>query len=89
MGARQLVEIAKAIGRRARVLVLDEPTAALTRAESARLFEVLADLKRRGLAIVFISHHLDDVQAVADRITVLRDGQRVGTWAKADLPPTA
>jgi ABC-type sugar transport system ATPase subunit len=86
VGARQLVEIAKAIGREARVLVLDEPTAALTRAEAARLFDVLADLKRRGLAIVFISHHLDDVQRVSDRITVLRDGRRVGTWNTDDLP---
>jgi ABC-type sugar transport system ATPase subunit len=87
VGARQLVEIAKAIGREARVLVLDEPTAALTKAEAARLFDVLADLKRRGLAIVFISHHLDDVQRVSDRITVLRDGRRVGTWNTCDLPP--
>jgi ABC-type sugar transport system ATPase subunit len=87
VGARQLVEIAKAIGRDARVLVLDEPTAALTKAEAARLFRVLDDLKRRGLAIVFISHHLDDVQRVSDRITVLRDGLRVGTWGTPDLPP--
>jgi ABC-type sugar transport system ATPase subunit len=79
-GQRQLVEIAKALGRNARILVLDEPTAALTRAEGARLFEVLNDLKRQGLAIVYISHHLDEVFAIADRITVLRDGSRVGTW---------
>ena len=86
-GQRQLVEIAKALGRKASTLVLDEPTAALARAEAARLFDVLRDLKARGLAIVYISHHLDEVARLADTITVLRDGERVGTWAAADLTP--
>jgi ABC-type sugar transport system ATPase subunit len=84
-GQRQLVEIARALGRRARVLVLDEPTAALSRAEAGRLSKVLADLKSRGLAILYISHHLDEVARIADRITVLRDGSRVGTWEAAEL----
>jgi ABC-type sugar transport system ATPase subunit len=84
-GQQQLVEIARALGRQARVLVLDEPTAALTRAEAEALFGVLRDLRAKGLAIIYISHHLDEVRALADRITVLRDGARVGTWEAAEL----
>ncbi len=75
-----------ALGRQARVLVLDEPTAALTRAESARLFALLRPLRERGLAIVYISHHLDEIDHLADRISVLRDGRKVGTWNARDLP---
>jgi ABC-type sugar transport system ATPase subunit len=86
-GQRQLVEIARALSRNARVLVLDEPTAALSRTEANRLFEILRDLRSQGLAIVYISHHLDEVIAIADNITVLRDGSRVGTWPTAELPP--
>ncbi|WP_165244138.1 sugar ABC transporter ATP-binding protein [Paludisphaera soli] len=80
IGQRQQVEIAKALGRDVRVLVLDEPTAALSRAEAERLFAVLRDLRARGLAILYVSHHLEEVFAIADRITVLRDGSRVGSW---------
>lgn len=86
-GQRQLVEIAKALSRDARVLVLDEPTAALTAAETQRLFQVVGELRTRGLAIIYISHHLDEVAEIADRITVLRDGRRVGTWRASELSP--
>ncbi len=85
IGTRQLVEIAKALSWAAKVLVLDEPTAALSRAEVERLFEALADLKKQHIAIVYISHHLDEVNEIADRVTVLRDGRRVGTWLARDL----
>ncbi|MGC8643844.1 MAG: sugar ABC transporter ATP-binding protein [Isosphaeraceae bacterium] len=84
IGQRQQVEIAKALGRRVRVLVLDEPTAALSRAEADRLFEILNQLCTRGLAVLFVSHHLEEVFAIAHRITVLRDGRRVGTWPRAE-----
>jgi simple sugar transport system ATP-binding protein len=83
---QQLVAIARALEDDARVLVLDEPTASLDAQETQRLFDILRDLKSRGLAIVFISHFLDQVYEIADRITVLRNGRRVGVGATADLP---
>ncbi len=78
VGAQQLVEIAKALSLRARVLVLDEPTSALSEHDAQRLFGLLATLKARGTAIVYISHRLAEVQQIADEISVLRDGQLVG-----------
>ncbi|NHU85655.1 sugar ABC transporter ATP-binding protein [Kocuria sp. JC486] len=74
---QQLVEIAKALSQDARLLILDEPTAALTGREIDALFEVVDDLKRRGVGMVFISHHLDEIPRIGDSISVLRDGQFV------------
>jgi ABC-type sugar transport system ATPase subunit len=88
IGQRQQVEIAKALGRQVRVLVLDEPTATLSRAEADRLFQILRELRARGLAVLYVSHHLEEVFAIADRITILRDGRRVGTWATSELTLT-
>ncbi len=79
MGKRQLVEIAREISKRGRVLILDEPTSSLTSQESERLFQVLERLKQQDLAIVFISHRLNEVMRVADRVTVLRNGQTVAS----------
>jgi len=79
VGSQQLVEIAKALGKNARVLILDEPTAALAEHEVAILLNLLRDLRRRGIACIYISHKLDEVFAVADRITVLRDGASITT----------
>jgi ABC-type sugar transport system ATPase subunit len=79
MAERQLVEIAKAVSSNVRVLLLDEPTSALSDRESRRLFAVIRDLTDSGVAVVYVSHRLPEVVEIADRITVLRDGARVET----------
>ncbi|MDB5324529.1 MAG: D-xylose transport ATP-binding protein XylG [Phycisphaerales bacterium] len=84
IGYRQLVEIAKALGKKSRVLILDEPTAALTEQEVDVLLDIIRDLRARGIAIVYISHKLDEVFAIADRITVLRDGASVASLAASE-----
>jgi D-xylose transport system ATP-binding protein len=81
-GQQQLIEIAKALSKEARILILDEPTAALTDAESDALFRVLRRLREKGIGIVYISHRLEEVFELSDRITVLRDGRTVGTTDK-------
>ncbi|MBL8792385.1 MAG: sugar ABC transporter ATP-binding protein [Planctomycetia bacterium] len=78
VAGQQLVEIARALILDVRVLVLDEPTSSLTREDAQRLFDLMRRLKARGVTVVYISHFLEEVQAVADRFTVLRDGQSVG-----------
>jgi ribose transport system ATP-binding protein len=83
---QQLVEIAKALSFRSRVLIMDEPTAALNDAEVADLFEIIARLKAGGTGIVYISHKLDELKRIADRVTVMRDGEYVGTVPAADTP---
>ena len=87
---RQLVAIAKALRRQCRVFILDEPTAALEKREIERLFAVLARMKAQGTAIIYISHHLDEVVTIADRCTILRDGRvaavsRRGAFSVHDL----
>lgn len=85
IGQQQLVEIAKALSQNAKILVLDEPTAALTETEVETLFGILRDLRSRGVGMIYISHKLDEVFAMSDRITVLRDGRTVGTSFAKDL----
>lgn len=82
---QQLVEIAKALSVDAKVIVLDEPTATLTRREISALFTLLKKMKQRGLGIIYISHRLEEIEQIGDRVTVLRDGKLVGTWNAADV----
>lgn len=82
---QQLVAIARAIDRSAEVLVLDEPTSSLDRDEATRLFDLLRKLRDEGMSIVFVSHFLDQVYAVSDSITVLRNGRKVGDWPVSEL----
>ncbi|WP_426149285.1 sugar ABC transporter ATP-binding protein [Pseudomonas sp. DC3000-4b1] len=81
---QQFVEIAKALALDARLLILDEPTATLTPGEAELLFDVMRQLKRQGVAMIFISHHLEEIFQVCDRITVLRDGANAGALDTAD-----
>jgi ribose transport system ATP-binding protein len=76
---QQMVEIAKALSFNSRVLIMDEPTAALNSAEIAELFKIIRELKSRGVGIIYISHKMDELKQIADRVTVLRDGEYVGT----------
>lgn len=85
VGVQQRVEIVKALYRNARILVLDEPTAVLTPQEARDLFRIMRDLTERGVSIIFITHKLKEVLAIADRITVMRRGKVVGTTTPADV----
>ena len=86
LALQQMVAIARAIDVAARVLILDEPTSSLDAREVQALFAVLRRLRQDGLGIIFVTHFLDQVYEVSDRITVLRDGRYIGTWVAADLP---
>ena len=79
MPEQQLVEIARALGAEARILIMDEPTASLSDKEVDRLFRVIGDLKSHGVGIIYISHRLEELPQIADRVTALRDGVLVGT----------
>src|SRR5690606_18640521 len=83
---QQMVEIAKALSYRSRVLIMDEPTAALNDAEIAELFTIINRLKAEGVGIVYISHKMDEIKRISDRVTVMRDGEYVGTVPAAETP---
>jgi len=83
---QQMVEIAKALSYRSRLLIMDEPTAALNDAEIAELFAIIRKLKSEGVGIIYISHKMDEIKRISDRVTVMRDGAYVGTVAAADTP---
>ena len=86
ISVQQTIEIAKALAFDARIIVMDEPTSALTRPEVERLFAIIAELKANGCGIIYISHKMEEIYRIADRITVLRDGAHVGTASAAELP---
>ena len=85
LGRKQMVQIAKALSVDARVLIMDEPTSSLSRRETENLFRVIRDLKASGVSILYISHRLAEVEALADRVVVLRDGERVGELPREEI----
>ncbi|MQA10187.1 MAG: ATP-binding cassette domain-containing protein [Pseudonocardiaceae bacterium] len=87
VGMQQMVEIARAVSERARILVLDEPTAALSRAEAGQLYRLVDEMREDGVGLVYISHRMEEVWQLADRVTVFRDGARIGTRDKDDVRP--
>lgn len=87
VGEQQLVEIARALSLDARILIMDEPTSALADTEVQQLFEVVRDVRRHGVSVLYISHRLEELAGIADRATVLRDGGIVGTVTVADTAP--
>ncbi|MDQ3254996.1 MAG: sugar ABC transporter ATP-binding protein [Acidobacteriota bacterium] len=82
---RQLIEIAKALSQNARILIMDEPTSSLTLTETARLLDVIRELKAQGVSVIYISHRLSEVEEIADRVVVLRDGRPAGTLARGEV----
>ena len=84
---QQLVEVARALSVEARVLIMDEPTASLSRGEVERLFAVVEQLKRRGVAMMFVGHRMEEIYRIADRVVVLRDGRQVGMAPIGEMPP--
>ncbi len=85
VGEQQMVEIARALSMDSRIIIMDEPTAALTEREVERLFRIVGDLKARGLSIIYVTHRLQEVSQICDRVTVLRDGKRVGGGSVGEL----
>lgn len=84
VGKQQMVEIAKAVSHDSKILILDEPTAALTQTEVEELFAIMKDLKAKGIGMIYISHRMDEISRISDRITVMRDGEYVGTLITKD-----
>ena len=81
----QMVEIAKAVSANCKVLILDEPTSSLTANEVESLFRIMRELKEQGVALVYISHKMDEIKVIADEVTIMRDGQYIGKWDVANM----
>jgi ABC-type sugar transport system ATPase subunit len=86
---QQMVEIARALSINAKILIMDEPTSSLTLAEVAELFRIVRQLRDNGTAVIFISHRLEELFELADRVTILRDGRYVGTQPLRMSPPSS
>lgn len=87
LGAQQMVEIAKALSFQSKVIIMDEPTSAITEQETAKLFEIIRSLKAKGIAIIYISHRMEEIYEICERVVVLRDGCNVGEGLSKDLEP--
>jgi len=87
VSVRQMIEIAKALAYDARIIIMDEPTSALNELEVKRLFQIIQDLKHKRYGIIYISHRLEEIYEISDRISVLRDGKHIGTAKADDLSP--
>ncbi|WP_126428605.1 sugar ABC transporter ATP-binding protein [Brevibacillus marinus] len=87
VGAQQMVEIAKALSFQAKVIIMDEPTSAITEQETAKLFEIIRSLKAKGIAIIYISHRMEEIYEICDRVVVLRDGCNAGGGWSKELKP--
>ena len=85
IGRQQMVEIAKAISTHAKIVIMDEPTSSLSQHESEQLFQVIRQLRDQGVAIIYISHRLGEVRDLADRVTVLRDGENAGRLKQGEI----
>ena len=85
IGLQQLVEIAKALSVHARILIMDEPTSSLSQHETAALFRVIENLKKQGVSIIYISHRLSEIKEIADRVSVLRDGENAGELTREEI----
>ncbi|MHA0855348.1 sugar ABC transporter ATP-binding protein [Paenibacillus sp. CMAA1364] len=81
----QSIEIAKAVSFHSRIIVMDEPTSSLTGVEVEHLFRIIRDLKSRGVAIIYISHKMEEILRISDDVTIMRDGKKIGTWLASDL----
>ncbi len=85
IGQQQMIEIAKALSKKARIIIMDEPTSSLTLTETERLLEVISDLRKEGIAVIYISHRLAEVKQCADRVVVLRDGKNAGELHREEI----
>lgn len=81
----QAIEIAKAVSANAKIIIMDEPTSSLTQNEVDNLFEIINSLRKKGISIIYISHKMDEILSISDDVTIMRDGQYIGTWEARDL----